>query len=199
MVKTLSKDKIVRAALRLFHELGYNGTSVQDITDAAEVPKGTFYNHFKSKELLALEVMRVYTDTICTEKLPTGPESPLWRLREHFEALADEYAKVKYKNGCLIGNFAAEVANKPKLRQAAHEYLDQWAASIAIVVREAQDANEISGASDPEELARYLIDSFQGATLRTKLCRDRTPIEEFLRVSFDHLLSAKLFRTLDSN
>jgi TetR/AcrR family transcriptional regulator, transcriptional repressor for nem operon len=188
MVRTSSRDKIVRAAIRLFHEFGYNGSSVQDITVAANVPKGTFYNHFKSKELLALEALRVYTDTICITRLPDGPGSPLGRLRRHFEDIADEYAKAKFKNGCLIGNFAAEVSNKPKLRQAAHEYLDRWAAAIALIIREAQGLNEISGSFNADELARYLIDSFQGTTLRTKLRRDKTPIEEFLRVGFDRLL-----------
>jgi TetR/AcrR family transcriptional regulator, transcriptional repressor for nem operon len=189
MARTLSREKIVRAALSLFHEFGYNGSSVQDITVAAGVPKGTFYNHFKTKELLALEVLRVYTDAICTTRLPDGPGSPRGRLRRHFEDLSDEYAKVKFKNGCLLGNFAAEVANKPKLRQAAQEYLDQWAASIALIIREAQDTNEISESFNADELARYLIDSFQGATLRTKLCRNRTPVGDFLRVTFDRLLS----------
>jgi TetR/AcrR family transcriptional repressor of nem operon len=50
----LTREKILKAAGALFHEFGYNGTSVQDIVRKAEVPKGSFYNYFKSKEELAI-------------------------------------------------------------------------------------------------------------------------------------------------
>ena len=39
----------------MFHTRGFNGCSVQDIVDAAGVPKGSFYNHFDSKEALGVE------------------------------------------------------------------------------------------------------------------------------------------------
>jgi TetR/AcrR family transcriptional regulator, transcriptional repressor for nem operon len=39
------------------HRRGFNATSVQDITDAAGAPKGSFYNHFESKDALAAEVV----------------------------------------------------------------------------------------------------------------------------------------------
>jgi len=46
----LTREKILKAAGALFHEFGYNGTSVQDIVRKADVPKVSFYNYFKSKE-----------------------------------------------------------------------------------------------------------------------------------------------------
>jgi len=60
MAKSNIRDKLVAAGLELFHTKGYNACGVSDITDAAEVPKGSFYNHFKSKELLALAVLDLY-------------------------------------------------------------------------------------------------------------------------------------------
>ena len=43
-----------------FIERGFHACSVQDITDAAGVPKGSFYNHFRSKEALAAEILTEY-------------------------------------------------------------------------------------------------------------------------------------------
>src|ERR1700721_818806 len=55
------RDKNVEAALDRFHTLGFNGCGVQEIVDKAGVPKGACYNYFKAKELLALEVLQIYT------------------------------------------------------------------------------------------------------------------------------------------
>jgi hypothetical protein len=52
------RDRIVEAALDRFHTLGFNGCGVQDIVDKAGIPKGSFYNYFKAKELLAVEVLK---------------------------------------------------------------------------------------------------------------------------------------------
>lgn len=45
-----TRDRIIRAALRLFSERGVTATTVEDITKSADVGKGTFFNYFPSKE-----------------------------------------------------------------------------------------------------------------------------------------------------
>lgn len=49
-----TKDKIYDAAVHEFNERGFNNASIEDITRAAKVAKGSFYTHFQSKEDLAL-------------------------------------------------------------------------------------------------------------------------------------------------
>src|SRR5262249_24318548 len=56
------REQLLAAGLATFHERGFNATSVQDITDAAGAPKGSFYNHFESKEALAAEAVRRYAE-----------------------------------------------------------------------------------------------------------------------------------------
>ena len=50
--KSETRQRLLDAAWRLFQEQGYDHTTVAQITEAADVGKGTFYNHFKSKEHL---------------------------------------------------------------------------------------------------------------------------------------------------
>ena len=59
MAKRNVGEKIFEAASRSFHEYGYNATGIQEIVDSAGVPKGSFYAHYKSKEALGLEVLRI--------------------------------------------------------------------------------------------------------------------------------------------
>src|ERR1700723_1378074 len=94
-----AKVKLAQAAFRLFHEAGYNGSSIQDIVNAAGLPKGTFYNHFKSKELLALEILEQYSHLIPSTLSADSEVSPLKRLKEHFESVAGAYRGAKFEKG----------------------------------------------------------------------------------------------------
>src|SRR5712664_1441331 len=61
MPRVSVREEIVESALVEFHRRGFSACSVEDITRAAGVPKGSFYNHFKSKEELGAEVVRRYS------------------------------------------------------------------------------------------------------------------------------------------
>ena len=60
MTRPNTREQIVQAGLKCLLERGYNGVGVQDITTAAGVPKGSFYNHFDSKEALGAEIVERY-------------------------------------------------------------------------------------------------------------------------------------------
>ena len=81
MKKGDTREKILWAAFKAFHEVGYNGTSIQDIIEAAGVPKGSSYNYFKSKEQLAVEVLSLYATTMQDAMMGSTESSPISRLR----------------------------------------------------------------------------------------------------------------------
>jgi TetR/AcrR family transcriptional repressor of nem operon len=101
----------------VFHARGFNGCSGQDIVDAAGVPKGSFYNHFESKEALGVEVVHAYTALVGAyvveagaAQILTGPGTPLRRIRAYFEAVVEQNVSCGVRKGCLLGNFATELA-----------------------------------------------------------------------------------------
>src|SRR5260370_33883781 len=94
------RDRIVNAALDRFHALGYNACGVQDIVDAAGVPKGSFYNYFKAKELLAREVLSDYWAGARLDMLADKSIAPLERLHKHFDHFASRYKKFGFEHGC---------------------------------------------------------------------------------------------------
>src|SRR5882757_4758998 len=101
MARASVREQIVDAAFDQFHQHGYNGCGVKLITDSAGVPKGSFYNHFESKEALALVVMQRYGDTRRVPELADQSVAPLARLRNHFEFLASDIEKYGYHRGCV--------------------------------------------------------------------------------------------------
>src|SRR5450756_1859201 len=104
MPQVSARAKILSAGFEVMYLQGFNGCSIQDITDAAGVAKGAFYTHFKSKEDFALEVIRRYVEGVGLEVLTTSPEEPLKRLRAHFKTLAEEARSTGFARGCLSGN-----------------------------------------------------------------------------------------------
>ena len=180
------RDKLATAALACFHANGYKGTSIEDIAEAAGVFKGSFYNHFKSKEELALEVVVRYERSGTATLSLQGPPSPLTRLRKHFEFLASLHKANDYHHGCLLNNFSAEVSQAGKhLRRGLDEAYNRWFAAVAEVVRQAQAEKEINAKYEPEQLARFLCNSWEGATNYLKVIRNRKPLDDFFEVTLN--------------
>jgi TetR/AcrR family transcriptional repressor of nem operon len=179
------RDTIIEAALDRFHTLGFHACGVQEIVDKAGIPKGSFYNYFKAKELLAVEVLKAYANGSRREMLVNKKVAPLTRLRTHFEFLASRYAGFGYGKGCLIGNMAAETAdNMPIVRKALAQGLANWTALVAGAIRDGQADGSIQGRLDADEVARFLINSWEGAVIRMKIANSRQPLDDFFSMAF---------------
>src|ERR1700754_3830598 len=112
------RERLLEAGVRIFGKSGFNGCSVQDIADAAGVPKGSFYNHFDSKESLGAAALdRYWEDRNCALLRGLSEEglSPLARLRRYFSQLGEVLAERDYACGCLIGNLSAELSDQSRL------------------------------------------------------------------------------------
>lgn len=189
MAKLSVREKIVAAAAERFHALGYNACGVQEIVDAAGVPKGSFYNYFKAKELLAREVLNNYWADAGLDILADKSIVPLERLRRHFQHIVSRYKKFGFENGCLVPKFMHEVSDStPLLRTDLRRQVARWTALIAEAIRAGQADRTISNSIDAETTARFLIESWGGATGAMKLAASRAPIDDFFSVAFGTLL-----------
>jgi TetR/AcrR family transcriptional regulator, transcriptional repressor for nem operon len=183
------RDKLIAAALELFHTQGYNACGVLDITNKAGVPKGSFYNHFKSKELLGLAVLDFYQKIARLDILKDKSIPPLERLRGHFKSYGALHVKWRYERGCLMGNFAAELSPQSQvIRKALKKAFDDWCQAVAEALREAKERKEIGAHYDPASLARFLVNSWEGAVMRSKVVRSAAPFEDFFAITFNSIL-----------
>lgn len=189
MARPSVRGKLVEAALETFQQRGFNGSSVQDIVDEAGVPKGSFYNHFKTKESLALEVLGRYRALAPTELLKVVKKAPLKALRTYFEQLAKLNEKTDFKRGCLMGTFGNEMSDEtPALRDAVDEGFKEWSRSIAEVLRAAQRDGSLNKKHDADRLGRFLLNAWEGSAGRAKVSGSRKSIDDFFAVTFDGLL-----------
>ncbi|MBN8872910.1 MAG: TetR family transcriptional regulator C-terminal domain-containing protein [Rhodospirillales bacterium] len=259
------RQHLIATGLRVLHSQGFNGCGVQEITDAAQVPKGSFYNHFESKEQFGAEVLgRYWEDRLSRAQRVLSDETrpPLERLRAYFDgktgagiaarsggvelrdpALAAGGSELRgsgggelrapasaagggelrgptlaaggselrgptlaagggeprsampagggraFGRGCMIGNFAAELAGQSRLvRDRLDLVYAAWTRLLATCIREAQQDGSLRTDDDPESLAAFLIDAFEGAVLRSKVDQDPTALHRFHRIVFTRLL-----------
>ncbi len=191
MPKPNVRDKLLTAGLETMHRLGFNGCSVQDITQAASVPKGSFYNHFESKEALGAEILDLYWQKAAASLRLLSDEAlpPIERLKRYFDALA-ELNSLSYERGCLLGNFGAELSDQSRLvRDRLSSLLAGWTRAVECCVRDAQLAGEVRADLDAAVLAAFLLNAWEGAVLRAKVDRDGRAIAQFSTVVFSAILA----------
>ena len=190
MARPNLREKIVEAGLKVLVEKGYNGSGVQDIATAAGVPKGSFYNHFESKEALGAEVVERYgRDNPRRAALGDKSLPPLQRLRAHFERLNEAYTSARFGRGCLLGNLSAELADQSQLirERLAALYL-AWSTDIATVIAEAQAEGAISTRTPAADLAAFLLDAYEGALLRARVEKSGRAFDRFMTIAFTQIL-----------
>jgi TetR/AcrR family transcriptional repressor of nem operon len=192
MPKPNVREEILTAGVDTLHRHGFNATSVQDITDAAGVPKGSFYNHFESKEVLGAEVVRRFMQNRRAHLaiLRDANMAPLSRLRKYFEGMNQIVAKNNYSHGCLLGNFGAELSDQsPLIRERLAQAFEDWSKLIANVIAESQAAGDMSKDFSPKTLAGFFLNGWEGALLRARVDKSRAPLDQFLAVNFAKVLT----------
>lgn len=191
MPKPNVRDQLITASLATLHRQGFNATSVQDITEAAGVPKGSFYNHFASKEALGVEVVRLYSERAAALQavLHDASLAPLARLRRYFEAMIEANVSAAFACGCLLGNFSTELsAQSEPIRAEVSTSYQHWADALARIIAQAQQDGSVAATEPAAELAQSAVDAWQGAVLRAKTEQNRSPLDRFMHTLFDKIL-----------
>ncbi len=172
------RKRLLAAGLDLIHARGFAASGVKDITEAAGVPKGSFYAYFPSKEAFAVAILEAYWVDIETRLVPIldGDESSEERIRSFFHALADDHEAGDFLLGCLIGNLSLELSsNSEPIRSQLISVLERWGNALAECVRSGDRGESL----DADDVASRLIEAWEGAALRGKMIRSRVPYDRF--------------------
>ncbi|MEM5432158.1 TetR/AcrR family transcriptional regulator [Cupriavidus oxalaticus] len=176
----------------VIHRSGFNGSGVQDIVAAAEVPKGSFYSYFDSKEAFAAEVLEGYWESIEQRHgrvMYDAPLTPLARIEKLFELMVADHAAQDFRIGCLVGNLSLEVSNTSGVvRTALERILARWEGMITASLDEAKVRQELPADCDTAQLASVIIEAWEGAVLRSKVERNGEACRRFQQVTLKRLL-----------
>ncbi len=176
----MSKGEQTRAMILarvapLFNEQGYFGASLSDIMRQTGLEKGGIYNHFKSKEQLALEAFD-YAVALLDQRIRAGLADKkhaierLYAMLTYFQELIDD---PPIAGGCPILNTAIETDDaEPALRDRARGAMDELRSTFRHIISKGIERGEIRPGVDGEMWASVMIATLEGAVMMSKLYQD---------------------------
>jgi len=193
-----SKEKILRCAHELFYCVGYHATSVDDILRDCGVAKSNFYYHFRTKDDLALEVLKLRVKEFeqrVLHALEDRDSSPSERFERFCEALLGDQTEMLKLGGCPFGNFAASLPSRDtddraqRFREALSAVFVHVLSHLTLCIAEGVACGAFRDDLPPEELAMTVFAAIEGLMLITKTQRSAMPLKLGLPV-LQMLLSA---------
>ncbi len=174
-----TREMILERTAQLFSRQGYFGSSLSDIMHETGLEKGGIYNHFESKEQLALEAFDYAVSLVKQHTRATlaGKTHAVDRLLAVIVVFKDMVEDPPLAGGCPILNTAIEADDaQPALRERAPRAMDSWRETIHRIVAKGIARQELRPDVDSDVLASLLISSLEGAIMMSKLYGDSAHI-----------------------
>jgi TetR/AcrR family transcriptional regulator, transcriptional repressor for nem operon len=180
--KEEKKDNLLNHGVNTLMRQGYHGTGLQEVLDAAKVPKGSFYNYFTSKEDFGAEVIQHYIDPFIVKLdtyLQQSKGDTLGAIERYFNELILELEKNEFKGGCLLGNLMGEIGDTSDVcRKSLQTAIDRYRDLLQSGLAKAQQQGTARPDRCAKDMANLLINTWQGALLRAKIEKSSAPAKQ---------------------
>jgi len=155
--------RLFRCAMELFAERGFSNVTVEDITEAADVGKGTFFNYFESKDSVLGVMAEIQLGKVAEAfaEAAAGKRPIRAVLHRAFLSLAEEPGRNPNLARTLISFF---VANE-QVRAIVEGRLSEGRGWIAQIVAAGQERGEIRAHLSKDEVALHLQEALLGAAV----------------------------------
>lgn len=181
-----TREKILREAAALFNQYGYSGSSMSDIMRVTGLQKGGIYNHFHSKDELALQAFDFAAECMRKQHLGVLKEhkNAVDRLKAMISELSNLAENPPIPGGCPLLNTAVESDDAhPALRQRAQTAMDGWRALICAIINKGIAKGEVRENVEADAVATVIISMMEGSIMMSKLYGDTIHIKR----AIDHL------------
>jgi AcrR family transcriptional regulator len=157
-----TEQRIFLAALKLFEQQGFMNTTVEQITEAADVGKGTFFNYFPSKEHVLLAVFAMVTEhfTQLEREAPTITD-----VRKHMMHFARNVRNQPGRTPLLLRNVFGAAMTNQVVNDPFRMLMKRARQAVAKVMERGQELGQIRTDLSPADLARTLQQSILGTEM----------------------------------
>jgi AcrR family transcriptional regulator len=170
-----TRERVLAQAAEVFNQRGFFGASMSDLMQATGLQKGGIYNHFESKEALALEAFDYALARIeqCLREALANKPAARDRLQAMVDVMQSNIENPPVPGGCPILNTAIESDDAhPVLRERARHAMDQWRATIHRIIAKGINKGELRPEIDADEVASLIIATLEGGIMLSKLYND---------------------------
>ena len=176
-----SKERILASAKELFHENGFQQTSVDEILKKSGVTKSNFYYHFKSKEKLGLIILerfiKQYEADVLIKTLGDSSIRPSERLVEFYNSVKTFHKDLQNPRGCPFGNLAIEMSgSNENFRGKLSAFFNSWEKTIEECMKEGMSKGEFRSDLPPAVIAQLILSHLEGAIMMVKTHRSIEPL-----------------------
>ncbi len=187
-----TRRRIVERAAEVFNTKGYFGSSMSDLVREIGLEKGGIYNHFGSKEELALEAFDYAAGTM-QERFKAalaGKQRALERLFAVVDVLGGLAEDPPVAGGCPVLNTAVESNDTHmELKERAREAMSGWLRLIGSIIKEGVRKGELRPDTDPRETASVVVATLEGAVMLSRLYDDPAYMKRSVYHLKEHLRS----------
>lgn len=187
--KQIKRNNFLDQGVHFLMTQGYHATGINEIANAVQVPKGSFYSYFDSKEAFAAEAITHYIEPFIRRlqtHIDRSQNDALAALKNYYAELIIEVEKKGYKGGCLLGNMMGEVGDTSELcNQALKSAVERYRLLQYKALLQAQKLGTVRQDRSAESMANLLVNNWQGALLRMKIEKSVQPLQEFYDTLLD--------------
>ncbi|MBL7930684.1 MAG: TetR/AcrR family transcriptional regulator [Bacteroidia bacterium] len=190
-VKQFDRVKVLDAASTIFHQKGYNGTSIDEILKATGLSRSSLYDTFKDKHNLYLQSLEHYKgkekefyDNVDQKKL-----NGLQKIEHLFKEVVNHLVNNPGDNGCLMVNAAAEMSKQcEKTAEVICNNKDNMQELFANWLAEAQESKAIKLSNPPKSYGPYLYNALCGLKILSQSGSSKSELNNVVKVTMDALV-----------
>lgn len=176
--KQFDTDVALTKAMEVFWAHGYEAASLSELLKHMGIGKKSLYDTFGNKQSLFLKALEHYAHTTIRDMRDrlSADGSPLNNLKQLLKSWQEMHSQPG-SCGCMLGtNIADFDTNDEAIAKVMRAYLQQVEDTFATTLTRAQAAGELSGVTDPRDLARLLLCATQGMALLGRVMDDDTTL-----------------------
>ena len=181
-----TRQHLLDTGHRIISGKGFFGVGLSEILKAADVPKGSFYHYFDSKEHFGQALLEDYFRKYLADldRLFDGEGPAAAKLMRYWQEWLCSYSAGCEQQRCLVVKLSAEVADlSESMRITLRDGTERIIARVAACIEGGRADGSLPTQLEPRESANMLYQLWLGASLLAKLHRTSEPMEQAMRIT----------------
>jgi TetR/AcrR family transcriptional repressor of nem operon len=194
MSKNENIQLLIKTGAKAILAKSYYAVGLNEILAEADIPKGSFYYYFKSKEDFCIAIVEYYIQEhieTCLYLLKDTSLSARERLLKYFTKVREFYLAQNCQQGCLLGKLTSEIATLSlPMRQALQNGMEKWLDYFIFCLEDGVKRGEFHFSQPPEEIAGFISAAWGGSLARMQVTRSIKPLDIFINCVRDEILGS---------
>lgn len=186
----ITRDNIIEKSAELLNKQGYFGLSISDIMRATGLKKGSIYNHFDTKDEIAIEAFE-YAARVVSKRFHEAAASKKTAYDQLLAVLAvyeNVVEEPPFTGGCPVMNIAIESDdNHPVLRERAKGSMTGFLDFVTSIMRRGIEQGEFKTELDLDALSTFVTSCIEGGVMLSKLFGDNSYIQQNIRLLTEYI------------